>query len=564
MGLADSGGLTGGRASGQTFATGADLNVRWLGRVRYAEAYDLQHALFERRVAGLGADYLLLLEHPNVFTLGRRASSENLLLEKDQFDAIGADVIDVDRGGDVTYHGPGQLIAYPIIRLARLDVVAYVRSIEDAVIATVAQFGVEAERDPDYTGVWVGEEKLCAIGVRVSRMTTMHGLALNVTTDLSYFDAIVPCGIESRGVTSLEKLTGERPKLSDLVPVLADELATSFGGARQNWAKVSWPRDEERTVRPEPPARRAQVTISDGARGDLGQRRPEWMRVKARFETGYHQLKSLMRGLDLHTVCEEAGCPNIYECWGDKTATLMLLGDQCTRACGFCKVGTERPGPVDLDEPRRVAEAIDYMGLEHAVLTSVARDDLPDGGASVFAESIRRVRALRPGCDIEVLVPDFKGDRDSLELVLEAGPRVLNHNLETVARLQRSVRGVAGYARTLTLLARSRAIAPTVITKSGIMLGLGEKEEEVLAALEDLASVGVGIVTIGQYLQPSKDHLPVARWWRPDEFEALRIAGEGLGISHVEAGPLVRSSYHAKASKRSVEFATASTRVMAP
>jgi lipoic acid synthetase len=276
----------------------------------------------------------------------------------------------------------------------------------------------------------------------------------------------------------------------------------------------------------------------------LTPKRPEWMRVRAKFDDGYLELKKLTRNLDLHTVCEEAGCPNIYECWADRTATFMINGDRCTRACGFCQVDTRKPLTLDAGEPQRVADAVAALGLAHAVITCVARDDLPDGGAANFAATVHAIRATSPGTAVELLVSDCKGDAASLATIFDARPDVLNHNLETVARLQRAVRPSAGYARSLALLGRARAAG--LVTKSGLILGMGETLGEVHAALADLRAVGVGIVTIGQYLRPSAAHVPVEKWWHPDEFAALREYGEALGFAHVESGPLVRSSYHAR------------------
>jgi lipoic acid synthetase len=268
------------------------------------------------------------------------------------------------------------------------------------------------------------------------------------------------------------------------------------------------------------------------------------MRVKADLGAGYRETKRLMRSLDLHTVCEEAGCPNIYECWADRTATFMILGDRCTRACGFCLVDTRKPLALDPDEPARVADAVVTLGLAHTVVTSVARDDVADGGASGFAATIAAIRRRAPGTTIEVLIPDCKGEPAALQTIFDARPDVLNHNLETVARLQRAARPSAGYARSLAVLARAKSAGLT--TKSGIILGMGEREDEVLAAIADLRAAGVDILTLGQYLRPSSLHLPVVRWWTPDEFEALRDAALALGFAHVESGPLVRSSYHAR------------------
>jgi lipoic acid synthetase len=275
--------------------------------------------------------------------------------------------------------------------------------------------------------------------------------------------------------------------------------------------------------------------------------RPDWMRVKARLDTdGYMDLKKLMRGLELNTVCEEAGCPNIYECWEAGTATLMLLGDKCTRACAFCDVTTGRPGEVDIYEPKRAAAAIAALGLSHAVLTSVNRDDLPDGGAAVFAETIARIHDELPECDVEVLIPDFKGDIGALHTVLDAVPSVLNHNTETVLRLQRDIRTAANYGRSLALLARAKWAKPAGTVKSGLIVGMGDGEEEVLGTLADLRAVGVDIVTIGQYLRPTARHRRIDRYVHPDEFDRYAAEGERLGLPHVESGPLVRSSYHAR------------------
>lgn len=275
-------------------------------------------------------------------------------------------------------------------------------------------------------------------------------------------------------------------------------------------------------------------------------KRPEWLKVRLPGGENYHDLKGIMRGLELHTVCESARCPNVGECWAHRTATFMILGELCTRRCGFCAVPKGKPtGQVDAAEPERVAEASERMGLKYVVVTSVDRDDLADGGAAIFAQTIAALRRRIPGCKVEVLIPDFRGDDRALEMVLAARPDVLNHNIETVPRMYPAARRGSYYDRSLRLLRRSREIAPTIPTKSGLMVGLGETFEETCAVLRDLAAAGVGIVTIGQYLRPSVDQLPVARFYSPEEFLALKREGLRLGIRHVESGPLVRSSYHA-------------------
>jgi lipoic acid synthetase len=273
--------------------------------------------------------------------------------------------------------------------------------------------------------------------------------------------------------------------------------------------------------------------------------KPSWLKVRAPGSPRYLELQSLMSGLGLNTVCQEARCPNIGECWHHGTATFMILGDVCTRACGYCAVSHGRPPTLDLDEPARVADAVRTLGLQYVVVTSVDRDDLKDGGASIFAETITRTRAAVPGIRIEVLIPDFQGHEAPLRAVLDAGPDVLNHNTETVPRLYRLARSGGKYPRTLELLERARAYAPHIPTKTGLMVGLGEEHDEIVETLRDLRRVGVEILTIGQYLRPTSSHLPMVRYYHPDEFAELKRLGLEMGFGHVESGPLVRSSYHA-------------------
>ena len=275
------------------------------------------------------------------------------------------------------------------------------------------------------------------------------------------------------------------------------------------------------------------------------QPKPDWLKVRAPGSPSFLRLKGLMRELKLHTVCEEAQCPNIGECWNHGTATFMILGGVCTRACSYCAVAHGRPAALDLEEPGRVAHAIHALGLNYVVITSVDRDDVPDGGASIFAETIRQTRARLPGCRIEVLIPDFQGNEAALHAVLDARPDVLNHNTETVPRLYRMARSGGRYSRTLELLDRARRYAPDIPTKTGLMVGLGEERDEIVATFEDLRAAGCEILTVGQYLRPSAAHAPMARYYHPDEFSDLKRIALELGFVHVESGPLVRSSYHA-------------------
>ena len=288
-----------------------------------------------------------------------------------------------------------------------------------------------------------------------------------------------------------------------------------------------------------------QETVS-GETSQRPRRRPEWIKVRAPGGDNYAFLKDLMRSKSLHTVCEEAMCPNIGECWGSGTATFLIMGDTCTRSCGFCDIKTGRPEPLDWEEPERVAQAVHKMNLRHVVITSVNRDERKDGGAPIFALCIQRIREVQPECSIEVLIPDFKGSEDALKIVMDARPEILNHNVETVPRLFRKVQPQDRYEWALDTLLNAKRMDPDVLTKSGIMVGLGEKFDEVLDVMNDLVDVGVDILTVGQYLQPSRKHLPIERYYRPDEFEELSRAGYEMGFRWVESGPLVRSSYRAE------------------
>ena len=652
------------------------LRVRWLGRVPYRDAHALQQGLFTH-----GADdHLLLLEHPHVFTLGRRGGLEHVLVDPA---SVGAELVHSDRGGDVTYHGPGQLVGYPLlhlpdkggeaagapfgppvdltcappgatgrsagsaasgdatpVRAGMADTVAYVRSVEQLVIDVLADVGLPgAGRLPDHPGVWVGvgtddPRKIAAIGVRLTRGRTMHGFALNVDPDLAYFGHIVPCGIPDKGVTSLaaEGVAVSMREVVDAVAARAvaqwapdgawerqdvarrvrpDDLAafTRAGVAATGDATLDVPGEVARGTAvaadlavgtdapgadasegehrggapggpapghaspataagadPVAPARSASTGTSvrlERRRRDagvvggiaIGDRKPEWLRIRAHLGEEYTGLGRTLRSLDLVTVCEEAGCPNIFECWADGTATFMINGERCTRACGFCLVDTRHPEALDPTEPERVAEAVERMDLAFAVVTAVARDDLPDGGAGAFAATIEAIRSRRPDTRVEVLIPDCRGDEGALATIFGARPDVANHNIETVPRLQRAVRPSASYARSLSVLARAKAAGLTA--KSGLIVGMGETDDEIVATLADLAAIGTDIVTIGQYLRPTARHLPVVRWWEPEHFDRWREVGEGLGIAHVEASPLTRSSYHARSAAGAAAGVTA-------
>jgi lipoic acid synthetase len=559
------------------------LRSRWLGRVSYDDALTLQRALFAST-----ADHLLLLEHDPVFTLGARASLDNLLVDHDE---VGADLVRADRGGDITWHGPGQLVGYPILSVAgkrgggMADTVAYVRSVEQLIIDTLCDLGLSnVGRLVEYPGVWVDPDsdsprKIAAIGVRLSRGRSMHGFALNVDPDMVWFDRMIPCGITDKAATSLavERIDATMREVVDALLIRAEQQFGTLDRQDVVWRQ----RVDDLTPfsRGEGPGETAGTVDSPMVESELGtshldgtsvritgrlaeagvttglqitSRKPDWMRVKADMGPEYRRLKGIMKSLDLVTVCEEAGCPNIFDCWNDGTATFMVCGERCTRKCGFCLVDTRHPEAVDPNEPAKVAEAVEKMHLDYAVITMVARDDLADGGAAHVAQTIQAIRDRRPDVRVEVLISDCKGDGESLDLINEARPDVLNHNIETVPRLQRVARPSASYARSLAVLGRAKAAGLT--TKSSIIVGMGETFQEVVSTMADLSAVGVDIVTIGQYLRPTSNHLPVARWVEPAEFaEWKRIGEEELGLKHVESSPLTRSSYHAKHAEAAVQ-----------
>ncbi len=564
------------------------LRVRWLGRVDYSDALALQRAL----CAGTD-DYLLLLEHPHTYTMGVRADAANILVDPHD---VGARLVRADRGGDVTYHGPGQLVGYPILTLAdhaageMPSTRAHVLNIEHLVIEALADLGLPGasviEGSP---GVWLDADghrprKIAAVGVKISRGRTMHGFAINVDPDPAMFGHIVPCGITDKAVTSLRS-EGVDVTMRQVVDAIVARAAVRFGdgdgdgvGRDVDRADVVW-RTSSTDADLAPFSRgegagtavrySSNTTQSDGTslrllgrlaeagvseRVSITEPKPDWMRAKVRLDADVLKVRSTLRDAGLVTVCEEAGCPNLSECWSDGTATFMLCGERCTRACGFCLVDTSKPLPLDVDEPARVAQAVADMGLRFAVLTMVARDDLEDGGAAHVAATIDAIHALgsaaSPGPSVEALISDLRGDDRALDVVFASRPEVLNHNIETVARLQRAVRPSASYARSLSVLARAKAAGLT--TKSGFVAGMGETFDEVVQTLADLASIGVEIVTIGQYLRPTSHHLPVERWWTPTDFAEWKRIGEELGIGHVESSPLTRSSYHARSAAEGV------------
>lgn len=480
------------------------LEILDWGCLPYAEALSRQGQLVDERIAGFSPDRLVLVEHPPVVTLGRSGGHEDLRASREALLKKGMDLFHVDRGGKATFHGPGQLVAYPILKLEDHDLQGHVRRLQDTVSDVLRMCGLQPDPKNGRVGVWVGSAKVASIGVAVRKWVTYHGVALNVTTDPQWFEWIVPCGRAGERITSMER-------------ALAHPVGMNQVKARYVWA----------------------------FRHRFGyEAHPSWLIRKAPPDPPVAEMEARLRQWRLDTVCESAHCPNLGECFGRGTATFMILGTQCTRGCRFCAVQKAAPQAMDPAEPLRVARAAAALGLKYVVVTSVTRDDLPDGGAAHFSETIQRIRARCPGARIEVLVPDFQGSLAALSNVCEARPHVLNHNVETVAALYPQVRPQANYRRSLSLL--EVAATRGVPTKSGLMLGLGENEGQIRETLRDLKRAGCLYLTLGQYLAPSRDHLPVSRYVAPQEFERWAAVARSMGFRGVASGPLVRSSYRAE------------------
>lgn len=536
----------------------------------YRKIHRLQLDMVAARYSGdLDRNAIFILEHEPVFTLGRNGKHRHLIVDTNLSSENEIPVIRIERGGEITYHGPGQVVGYPILNLksAGLSVKGYVAALEEIMIRTAKDFGITARRKSINPGVWVAERKLGSVGVAVRHGITFHGFALNVNPDLAPFSRINPCGLEGVEMTSLEKegaanLTTAAVRkqiwhhlarqihcqldyigLSDLpVSLSAKQPSTSLPDS------LSASEQGHQTIRLS-----AQKLTSPPANGIIRRRRttppsgkPNWLRRRLPSGPEHEKVRNLIHEKGLHTVCQQAKCPNQFECFSQQTATFLILGDRCTRNCGFCNVLPGPDQPPNPKEPQNVAEAARKMKLTYVVITSVTRDDLPDGGAAHFADTIHNVRGAIKGVQVEVLIPDFQGDEKALNTVLAAGPDVLNHNVETVRRLYPLVRPQADYKQSLTLLKRVSNHHTAIPAKSGIMLGLGETDAEIDRCLEDILGTGCHILTIGQYLQPTRNHLPVARFVTPQEFDDWRSTALKLGFVNVASGPFVRSSYHAK------------------
>ncbi len=488
------------------------LQLLDLGRVSYAHAWQFQKLRHASVLDGTVPDTLLLLEHNPVITMGRGGLPEHIYVSEGELGRRGIELFWVERGGMATYHGPGQLVAYPILHLRDRDLHAYMERLLDVLAATVEHFGLPCERSLHGPGLWVRGAKIASIGMAVRKWVSYHGIALNVSLDLSPFALISPCGNPTERLTSLEQECGKKLSMAEVRAVFVDNFLRAFGYS----------------LHPE-----------------VGAGHPSWLVRRLPDEEKVRPVEHLVSDLGLHTVCQEAHCPNRHECFARGTSTFLVMGDICTRACRYCAVRKGRPLPLDADEPARVARAVARMGLSTAVITSVTRDDVPDGGAAHFAAIVKAIRELSPKTHIELLVPDFQGRKESIELVCRARPDMFNHNIEAVRRIFERVRPLADYDLSLKVLEMAAAYGLRV--KSGLMLGLGETWEETAQTLRDLYDHGCRYLTLGQYLAPSGHHVPMARYIAPDEFAHWKDVAMEMGFCDVASGPLVRSSYRAAA-----------------
>jgi lipoic acid synthetase len=505
------------------------IQVESCGLVDYQEAHRRQLELVGRLQTNQDEeDRCLVLEHPSVFTLGRNGSSRHIAVNNEFLADRNINVVRVERGGEVTYHGPGQLVCYPVVNLKRrgVSVIEFVGLLESIMQSVTRKFGIEARADSHNRGIYVGDHKIGSIGIAVKRGISFHGLALNVDLDLTPFSWINPCGLTEVAMTSMARELNANVDLDQVRQILIATVMEVF---------------ENRPPRVEhqPPS--------------AFKPKPKWLKKRLPVGADYERIRRLVGTTNLHTVCREARCPNQFECYGKGTATFMIMGDRCTRNCRFCAVQHGPMEDLDSGEPERIASAVAEMKLDYAVLTSVTRDDLADGGAAHFVATIEAIRRRCPQTLVEVLIPDLQGKHAPLETICSASPAVLNHNIETVAELYPRVRPQALYERSLELLRQAATFDGALVTKSGIMVGLGESREALIRTMADLREAGCEIITIGQYLQPTAEHLPVRRFVPPEEFEELKEIARDLGFGAMAAGPHVRSSYRAGHLYRSLE-----------
>jgi len=496
------------------------LRIYDCGVAGYRDVLQQQRRLREKRGRSEITDTVLITEHTPVITLGARQSANKLLVSRDTLTKKRIDVVDIRRGGGTTAHNPGQLVFYPILHLQELGlgISEYIRELEAIGAELLKELGVRSARRKGFPGLWVGTKKIASIGVRVSKFVTYHGMAINIQNDLSIFDFLTPCGLDGVEMTSVLNETGKRYPMSQVREKLTQLLINHFSAYNE-------PRITSYRQRKLPP----------------------WLRRPLPAGESYNRTNSILSSLGLETICVNANCPNRGECWARGTATILILGNVCTRSCKFCSVATGKPKPPDLTEPARIAEMAKQMGLKYLVITSVDRDDLSDGGAGHFRDCINKVRAECPNIKFEILTPDFRNcQAQAIEILREALPFVFAHNIEMVPSLYPIARAGGNYQRSLNLLKMAGESYDSIQTKSSIMLGLGETDDEVEQVLVDLRNVGCDRVTIGQYLKPSKDSLEVVEYITPAKFDFWKQRAIGLGFSYCLSSPFARSSYFAE------------------
>jgi lipoic acid synthetase len=489
------------------------LQINDWGVLDYGQALSRQHQLVAERIQNLRTDLLILVEHPPVVTIGRSGSLKDLRVAKEVLDQKGVSLHRVDRGGRATFHGPGQLVVYPIVKVSDKGLHAFLEGLLGVVADVLQDYHLVPELKKGKPGLWVNGAKIASVGLSVRKKITYHGIALNVSTDPGWFDLIDPCGQKGEKMTSMDHEMNSTVDISNVKKRFVDHFSSRLG-----------------------------YTPGEKANAKPG-RRPQWL-IQSTADPGVvDRMEKKLDRLNLATVCKSAHCPNQGECFHQGTATFMILGTLCTRRCRFCAVEKGVPHAPDNGEPGRVALAVKELGLTHAVVTSVTRDDLSDGGAGQFASTIRLIRQQCPGVSVEVLVPDFSGHIQSMDTICAARPDVFNHNIETVPRLYAGVRPGAEYRRSLGVL--SYASSRGLLVKSGLMLGLGETCDEIKKTLMDLKYAGCVLLTLGQYLAPSKNHVAMVRYVLPEEFDMWAETARTMGFTCVAAGPLVRSSYRA-------------------
>ena len=494
------------------------LVIRDCSLADYREILQLQYQSHKKRRSGQIPNTVLIVEHPPAITLGARQSANKLLANHEDLAQRHIDIVEIRRGGGATAHNPGQLVFYPILDLRDLGlgISAYIRELEAVGTELLEQLGVSSQTRKGFPGLWVDDRKIASIGVRASKSVTYHGMAINIQNDLSIFDLLIPCGLDGVKMTSVLKETGKSHLMSDVKEELSQLLIKHFS----RMSKLNTGKDP-----PHP-------------------RLPRWLRRTLPAGETYSHTEKVLKSLGLETICLNANCPNRGECWARGTATVLILGNVCTRSCRFCSVTSGKPEPPDSTEPSRLAEMAKQLDLKYLVITSVARDDLPDGGAGHFRDCVNEVRRHCPNTKFEILTPDFRNcQAQAIEILRDSLPLVFAHNVETVPSLYSIARAGGSYERSLNLLRMAKEKYDNIQTKSSIMLGLGETDEQVEEVLQDLRNVGCDRITIGQYLKPSKNSLEVAEYISPAEFDWWKRKATRLGFSWVMSSPFARSSY---------------------